>query len=88
MLKLVSEIHTRQGAVIFSHAFRAQLYLRPTRYRFPPRLHEHQRSSMMKNKLLVQFFEGPHWCATARGTGKKNAALPICQARKVNEFQK
>ena len=38
MLKLVSEIHTRQGAVIFSHAFRAQLYLRPTRYRFPPRL--------------------------------------------------
>ena len=37
MLKLVSEIHTRQGAVIFSHAFRAQLYLRPTRYRFPPR---------------------------------------------------
>ena len=39
MLKLVSEIHTRQGAVIFSHAFRAQLYLRPTRYRFPPRFY-------------------------------------------------
>ena len=42
MLKLVSEIHTRQGAVIFSHAFRAQLYLRPTRYRFPPRKYSAQ----------------------------------------------